>query len=596
MDQLSEGVPPFIHISQNELFGLKRKKLKEEDISICECVYDETNPESACGERCLNVLTSTECTDGYCPCRQHCRNQKFQKCEYARTNLFKTEGRGWGLLADENIKAGQFIIEYCGEIISSEEAEKRSQAYEALGLKDAYIISLNANCFIDATKKGSLARFINHSCQPNCETRKWTVLGETRVGIFAKKDISAETELAYDYNFEWYGGATVRCLCGAANCSLFLGAKSHGFQEYNHVWEDGDDRYTVEKVPLYDSAEDEQFSSYATSPSEHESVAGEEDEYSVVVGGIKLEADGSMGSSFVVPMEGVAAKLVETESSKEAKDFTGTTAMISCIPSNTAGLKFNIGPGSTSNKKSEHTPRGRAKVSGRKQVSSKPVAELFASKEVRAEITKYEEIKNKVTAELNSLYDEIRPAIEKHEGDSQDSVPTAVAKKWIHATCAKYKADFNFHFSIIKNVTCPPKLAENEAKPSSGGAYDQNEMINTTVCKNSSTAASPEKITFFIFEKVQLPGVAPFIQISQNDFLGLKRQKLNEEDIAICECVYDGTNPESACGERCLNVLTSTECTAGYCPCREHYRNQKFQKCEYARTKLFKTEGRGWGF
>lgn len=66
--------------------------------------------------------------------------------------------------------------------------------------------------------------------EPNCETRKWTVLGETRVGIFAKVDIAVGTELAYDYNFEWYGGVTVRCLCGAANCSLFLGAKSQGFQ------------------------------------------------------------------------------------------------------------------------------------------------------------------------------------------------------------------------------------------------------------------------------------------------------------------------------------------------------------------------------
>lgn len=56
------------------------------------------------------------------------------------------------------------------------------------------------------------------------------MLGETRVGIFAKDDIAFGTELAYDYNFEWYGGATVRCLCGAANCSLFLGAKSQGFQ------------------------------------------------------------------------------------------------------------------------------------------------------------------------------------------------------------------------------------------------------------------------------------------------------------------------------------------------------------------------------
>lgn len=154
-------------------------------------------------------------------------------------------------------------------------------------------------------------------------------------------------------------------------------------------------RYTVEKIPLYDSAEDEQFSSYGTSPSEHELAAGEEDEYSEVMGGIKgseikSEADSSLGSSYIVPMEGVVAKSVEKGSSKEAKAFTETTAIISRIPSSTAGLKFKIGPSSTSNKKSQHTPRGRAKFSGRKQVSSKPVAELFASKEVQAEITKYE--------------------------------------------------------------------------------------------------------------------------------------------------------------------------------------------------------------
>lgn len=55
-------------------------------------------------------------------------------------------------------------------------------------------------------------------------------MGEIRVGIFAKEDIPGGAELAYDYNFEWYGGAKVRCLCGAAKCSGFLGAKSRGFQ------------------------------------------------------------------------------------------------------------------------------------------------------------------------------------------------------------------------------------------------------------------------------------------------------------------------------------------------------------------------------
>ncbi|XP_057777364.1 histone-lysine N-methyltransferase ASHH1 isoform X1 [Salvia miltiorrhiza] len=447
----------------------QHKKLKEEDIAICECKYDPCNPDSACGESCLNALTNTECTPGYCPCDQHCKNQKFQKCEYAKTKLFKTEGRGWGLLADQNIKAGEFIIEYCGEVISSEVAKRRSHAYEAQGLKDAYIISLNSNYFIDATKKGSLARFINHSCEPNCETRKWTVLGETRVGIFAKVDISVGTELAYDYNFEWYGGVTVRCLCGAANCSLFLGAKSQGFQDYYHVWEDGDERYTVEDVPLYDSAEDEPFPKPASTTVrvKHESL--ENDPAAVqksLASDIKLEQD-------------VTGKSVVTENNKEMEFsleeskqvFPQTNAMISRIRSNSTCRNYNIGPTPSSKKRPQHTVNQKTKTSARKYVSSKPIAELFASKQAQEEIRRYEELKNKAVSELNSLYDEIRPAIEEHQRDSQDNVSTSVADKWIQATCSKWKAEFDFSFSIIKNVMCPPNVAAQD-----GGDDAHNEI------------------------------------------------------------------------------------------------------------------------
>ncbi|KAL7128088.1 hypothetical protein ABFS83_14G293000 [Erythranthe nasuta] len=477
-----EGVPPFMHIRQNEFLGRKHIKLKEEDIAICECKYDAYNPESACGERCLNVLTSTECTPGYCPCGDHCMNQKFQKCEYAKTMLFQTQGRGWGLLADQNMKAGRFIIEYCGEVISSEKARQRSQTYETQGLKDAYIICLDANYFIDATKKGSVARFINHSCQPNCETRKWTVLGETRVGIFAKNDIAVGTELAYDYNFEWYGGATVRCLCGSPNCSLFLGAKSHGFQEYNHVWEDGDARYTVENVPLYDSAEDDSFPAPACStiPVKHEPVSN----YSALMENnsgseIKLETASVMESSnySVVSLQDSAGKPMATKRNKEEEHcsensrqvFPQTNPMIPRIRSNTASRNYGTEPSPSSKKRPQHTTNQKKKPPAKKYVSSKPVAELFASKKVQEEIKRYEEVKNQAASELNSLYDEIRPAIEEHERDSQDNVSTAVAEKWIEATCSKWKAEFDFHFSIIKNVMCPtPGSAGEEAMPPSG--------------------------------------------------------------------------------------------------------------------------------
>lgn len=252
----------YTHIECNDFVHRGHKQLAEDDIPICACKYVKAEPESACGDRCLNVLTSNECTPGFCPCGEFCRNQRFQFRKYIKTKLVKTDERGWGLLAAQDVKMGEFVIEYCGEVISCQEARSRSQAYEAEGLQDAYIISLSGSESIDATRKGSLARFINHSCEPNCETRKWTVLGEVRVGIFAKQDIKAGTELTYNYNFEWYGGAKVRCRCGASSCVGFLGAKSRGFQKDSYVWEDNDDRYSVENVPLYDSEDDELLSNF----------------------------------------------------------------------------------------------------------------------------------------------------------------------------------------------------------------------------------------------------------------------------------------------------------------------------------------------
>lgn len=68
-------------------------------------------------------------------------------------------------------------------------------------------------------------RFMNHSCQPNCETQKWTVNGDTRVGLFALVDIPAGAELTFNYNLECVGTDKKPCMCGAPNCSGFIGVK-----------------------------------------------------------------------------------------------------------------------------------------------------------------------------------------------------------------------------------------------------------------------------------------------------------------------------------------------------------------------------------
>ncbi|XP_019427259.1 PREDICTED: histone-lysine N-methyltransferase ASHH1 [Lupinus angustifolius] len=481
MDPHVEELPQYIHIIQNDFLTRRHKKQKEEDIAICECKYNANDPDSACGDGCLNVLTSTECTPGYCPCGIVCKNQKFQKCEYAKTKLFKTEGRGWGLVADENIKAGQFVIEYCGEVISWKEAKRRSQAYETQGLKDAFIICLHASESIDATRKGSLGRFINHSCQPNCETRKWNVLGEIRVGIFAKHDIPIGAELAYDYNFEWFGGAKVRCLCGALKCSGFLGAKSRGFQEDTYLWEDDDDRYSVEKIPVYDSAEDEPVSRlrYLNSETYVNNFVGRT-EHSM--DDILIAENLSEATTFnVQPLDSVQmmdldVKTIKTEVvSSDRKLYTQDTeqdfpqknnAIVSRIRSTTAGRNYRIGPGSISTKRSSRAYNGgRLKNPIQKKVDAKFAAGLLASKEAQDEILKCEEIKNDATSGLDYLYNEIRPAIEEHERDSQDSVSTSVAEKWIEACCLKLKAEFDLYSTIVKNFACTAHNPPGQPKP-----------------------------------------------------------------------------------------------------------------------------------
>lgn len=84
-------------------------------------------------------------------------------------------------------------------------------------------MKLSAKEVIDPTEKGNIARFINHSCDPNCRTEKWNILGEIGVGIVAFKDIEPGAELTFDYQFDVYKTPLMRCLCGAVNCKGYLG-------------------------------------------------------------------------------------------------------------------------------------------------------------------------------------------------------------------------------------------------------------------------------------------------------------------------------------------------------------------------------------
>ena len=95
----------------------------------------------------------------------------------------------WGLYAMENISAGDMIIEYVGEIIRQQVADMREKKYLKSGIGSSYLFRIDDTTVIDATKAGGIARFINHSCTPNCTAKIIKVEGSKRIVIYALRDI-----------------------------------------------------------------------------------------------------------------------------------------------------------------------------------------------------------------------------------------------------------------------------------------------------------------------------------------------------------------------------------------------------------------------
>ncbi len=114
-------------------------------------------------------------------------------------------------------------MQYVGEIFSvdSDLGKERVNMYK--NSTCTYLMRTSGDEVIDPTFQGNIARFINHSCDPNCVTQKWKVLGEVCVGIFAKRDIIENEELTFDYQFDFFKTPFTKCYCGAAKCKGYLG-------------------------------------------------------------------------------------------------------------------------------------------------------------------------------------------------------------------------------------------------------------------------------------------------------------------------------------------------------------------------------------
>ncbi|XP_034399290.1 histone-lysine N-methyltransferase NSD2 isoform X2 [Cyclopterus lumpus] len=217
--------PPYRHIKVNRPIGKVQIFTADlSEIPRCNCKASEENP---CGidSECINRMLMYECHPQVCAAGERCQNQAFTKRQYTPVEIFRTLSRGWGLVGLSDIKKGAFVSEYVGEMIDEEECRARIRHAQENDICNFYMLTLNKDRIIDAGPKGNQARFMNHCCQPNCETQKWTVNGDTRVGLFALQDIPLGVELNFNYNLECLGNGKTACKCGAPNCSGFLGVR-----------------------------------------------------------------------------------------------------------------------------------------------------------------------------------------------------------------------------------------------------------------------------------------------------------------------------------------------------------------------------------
>ncbi|XP_071392968.1 histone-lysine N-methyltransferase NSD3 [Centroberyx affinis] len=221
----SRKPPPYKFIKSNKPVGKVQVHVADlSEIPRCNCKPTDEHPCNL-DSQCLNRMLQYECHPQVCPAGDSCENQCFSKRLYAETEVIKTDGRGWGLRTNQALRKGDFVTEYVGEVIDSEECQQRIKRAHENHVTNFYMLTLTKDRVIDAGPKGNSSRFMNHSCSPNCETQKWTVNGDVRIGLFTLCDIEAGTELTFNYNLHCVGNRRTSCHCGADNCSGFLGVQ-----------------------------------------------------------------------------------------------------------------------------------------------------------------------------------------------------------------------------------------------------------------------------------------------------------------------------------------------------------------------------------
>ncbi|KAL6099648.1 kmt2b [Pungitius sinensis] len=150
------------------------------------------------------------------------RFRHLEKISKEAVGVYRSEIHGRGLFCKRNIEAGEMVIEYAGNVIRSVLTDKREKYYDSKGI-GCYMFRIDDFDVVDATMQGNAARFINHSCEPNCYSRVINVDGRKHIVIFALRKIYRGEELTYDYKFPIEDeNSKLHCNCSTRRCRRFL--------------------------------------------------------------------------------------------------------------------------------------------------------------------------------------------------------------------------------------------------------------------------------------------------------------------------------------------------------------------------------------
>jgi len=208
--------------------------------SLCIC-QPPADGELGCDENCLNRLMHYECNANNCMLNDSgCSNRPFAQLTRrlkkggpydVGVEVIGTNNRGFGVRACRTFSPGEIIMEYTGEIITEYESERR-MVEEYSKSANYYLMQFDRGLVIDGTK-GSMGRFVNHSCAPNCEVRMMKGAdGHAHMGIFAGENgVMTGEELTYDYNFDNFGSSQQKCHCGAPSCRGFLSKRLNAAEQ-----------------------------------------------------------------------------------------------------------------------------------------------------------------------------------------------------------------------------------------------------------------------------------------------------------------------------------------------------------------------------